>query len=80
MPLNFTGLLGLTPFPSDLSERAVIVNALLIQCVNTKPGNARIFTQLESYVSDDILYKHRIFVSLHRDVALVFALKQWVYW
>jgi hypothetical protein len=58
----------------------VIVNAFLINSLDIVPRNARIGAKGDSDIANDILHKPGIVVRLHRHVALIDPLQEWINW
>src|SRR5262249_28720005 len=63
----------------DLSKYAVIMNAFIVDRTDSEPRNALVRSKCLSYAPHDILDEDRIVESLHRDVAFVRSLQQWIY-
>ena len=51
----------------------MVVNALLVQCVNSKPGDSRIIPQSKSDIAHHVFDKHWIVERLHRHVSFIRA-------
>src|ERR1041384_1636816 len=62
----------------NLGEGGVVVDALLVDGAGFEPGDAFILFQEASGVSDDVLDENGVVEGLHRHVAFVGALEQWV--
>ena len=65
--------------PLNLREGTMVVNALVVDRLDTEPPHPGIVLQASGHVSDHVLDEHWVIVGLHRDMAFVLTLEQRIY-